>query len=1045
MSSMRHYIVMVIFLAAPLARSAVDFSREVQPIIAEKCFACHGPDAESRKAKLRLDLREGATAKREDSQPAIVPGDPDHSEMIARITSPDDDERMPPAKKSKRLTTQQIDTLRRWIAEGAPWGKHWSFVAPLKPPLPKVKQPGWVRNPIDAFILAKLEESGLSPAPEADRRTLARRACFDLTGLPPKPADVEAFIADIHPDAYERFVDKCMAGPEWGEHRGRYWLDAARYGDTHGIHMDNYREMWPYRDWVIKAFNQNMPFDRFVVEQLAGDLLPNRTLDDQIASGFQRCNITTAEGGSINEEVLVMYAKDRTETTGTVFLGLTVGCANCHDHKFDPIKQKEFYQLAAYFRNNTQAAMDGNASDTPPNVIVPAAGEEARWAGVQKSIPDLKQKKAKRLSELKGEFEQWLAQGEAKCWVDAVAEEDQVFAPELAPRTVTSSAIEWKAGRNGGKAMFFKDVTPVEFAAGEKIDADQPLTWAGWIWLDKQAGNHVVASKLNGKAKGKSHGWKLEIRNGVPVLELIGESSADSISLDLGNRKVIPEKQWAHLAISYDGSRSAAGLLCYVNGKLIGEEPGRGNKYGHIKGSIRNSVPLRLGGDGAGNFKASAIGDFKIYGRELTPEEIEAVYKWDDIRAAMASDDPKAIEPAKNILSGLYAAHFDATFARDSQKLLQDEIAERDIRSRSAITLVMQERDNSKPTAHVLYRGLYDQPREQVDAGVPAALPPLPKGAPNNRLGLAQWIIAPENPLFARVTVNRFWQECFGTGIVRTSEDFGNTGEQPSNQALLDYLAIDFRESGWDVKRLFRLMVTSAAYRQSAAVTPEKLAKDPLNRLISRGPRFRMDAEMVRDMALASSGLLVRKIGGPSVKPYQPDNVWEAVAMFGSNTRFYKRDTGESLYRRSMYWFWKRSAPPTSLEIFNAPSREVCTVRRERADTPLQALVTMNDVQFVEAARALAQNAIHAGGDTLARLDHITLAVLSRRFTDDERRTALASLAKFESRFGRDEELAKKLLTVGDTKPDPAIKPSELAAWTMVASQILNLDEALNK
>jgi len=1060
------------------AGSSVDFAREVRPILSEHCFACHGPDAEARKAKLRLDTKEGVLAVRKGSA-AVVPGDVEHSELYARVSTDDADEVMPPPKSGKPLGPAQVDTLKRWIEQGAAWGEHWAFAPATRPAESAVKDGRWARNPIDRFILGKLEEAKLAPAPEADRRTLARRAALDLTGLPPAPEDVEAFVNDPAPDAYERFVDKLMATPEWGEHRARYWLDAARYADTHGLHFDNYREIWPYRQWVIDAFNANVPFDRFTVEQLAGDLLPARTRDQQIASGFHRCNITTNEGGSIDDEVLASYAKDRVETTAAVWLGLTIGCASCHDHKFDPVTQKEFYQFAAFFRNTTQVAMDTNNPDTPPVLVVPAKADEPRWAEVQITAAELRTVKQKRAGEVRARFERWMKAGEAFKLRDPVDRGVELFAAALDQGQGTevtavilardgaaapAKGAEWKEGPAKGtsKALYFKDPASLAFpdaaAAFQPLDADEPMTWSAWVRIEKNGGAYTIASKLGDVAKDKMGGWKLEVRNGTPVLMLAGEKPGDAIALDLGGKRFVNENQWTHLAVTYDGGRSDQGFVCYVNGKAVTLERKADAKPKPAKtlaGKIATTQPLRLGGDGAGgNFKGGGLADVRIYQKQLTAEEVAALHRWHEVRAALTAAEAakdqagrdNALKGVRDLLANLYAARFDEAFAKTSIALQSADSEVRTIAARSPVTLVMQERDGSKPMAKVLFRGQYDQPREAVEPGVPKVLPPLPKDAPLNRVALAKWVVAPDNPLTARVTVNRFWQEVFGAGLVRTAEDFGNTGERPSHPELLDWLAVEFRESGWDVKRLYKLMVTSSAYRQAALTTPEKRERDPQNRLLSRGPRFRMDAEMVRDAALAASGLLVRKVGGPSVKPYQPDGIWDAVAMDGSNTRFYKRDTGEALYRRTMYWFWKRAAPPASMEIFNAPSREVCTVRRERANTPLQALVTLNDVQFVEAARNLAQRAIrHGGGDVQRRLDYVTRAVLARAFDARERGIALDSLARFRGRFDADSAAAAKLIAVGESKPDSSLSPPDLAAWTLLASQVLNLDEALNK
>jgi hypothetical protein len=810
-----------------------EYNRDIRPILSENCFTCHGPDKSSRKAGLRLDVREEAM-----DAGAMVPGNPEKSPFIERIFAQDPKQQMPPAKSAHKLTEAQKSLLKRWIAAGAAYQPHWSFIPPQRPQPPLVKNPAWVRNPVDAFILDKLEKQGLQPAPEADRSALARRVSLDLTGLPPDPADVEAFAADQAPAAYERLVERLLQSPHWGEHRARYWLDAARYADTHGIHFDNYREIWTYRDWVIDAFNRNMPYDQFTFAQLAGDLLPGHTLDQLVATGFNRCNITTNEGGVIPEEYLVLYTRDRTETVARVWMGLTANCAVCHDHKFDPLSQREFYSMAAFFNNTTQRAMDGNVKDTPPIIPVPRAEDRARW----QAIP------------------------------------------------------------------------------GELAQLDRELEACG------QA------------ARRYSDTWTC-----------------------------VPGASVTQLARLLDAA--------YLAGKPAKE-------------------------------RSSADGE-------------EMVDWW-----------LGAVDPSSRALLTKRSA------------LKAEEQA---IKARGTVAYIMQERGNA-PSAYVLYRGEYDKRRDPVQPGTPKSLPSWPSDYPKNRLGLARWLMRSEQPLTARVAVNRAWQELFGTGIVRTSDDFGSMGEAPSHPELLDWLAVEFRTLGWDRKRLYKLLVTSAAYRQAAVTTPEKLEKDPHNRLLSRGPRFRMDAEMVRDSALAASGLLVGKIGGPSVKPYQPAGVWEAVAMIGSNTRNYRQDHGRNLYRRSLYTFWKRSAPPASMEIFNAPTREVCSVRRERTDTPLQALVTLNDPQFVEAARALAQAALQSGcQETDERIDFVARRLLARSLRTTEKAVVIQSLDRLLRYYQAHVEDAHKLLHVGESPADTSLDPATHAAWTMLVNELMNLDEFLNK
>jgi hypothetical protein len=1025
-----------------------EYNRDVRPILADNCFACHGPDSAARKAGLRLDRRDEAIKAE-----AIVPGDPDKSGLIERVFSDEPGQMMPPRKTHKTLTAAQKDTLRRWVADGGEYQPHWSLIAPQRPPLPKVLDAGWVRTPVDAFILAELEKHGLRPAPEADRRTLARRASLDLTGLPPSPAEVEAFVNDPAPDAYERYVDRLLDSPAWGEHRGRSWLDLARYADSNGIHFDNYREMWAYRDWVIGAFNRNLPFDQFTIEQLAGDLLPNATLEQRIASGFNRCNITTNEGGTIPEEYLVLYDRDRTETTGQTWLGLTVGCGVCHDHKFDPLTQKEFYSLAAFFNNTTQAAMDGNVKDTPPTVLVPRPEDQARWDGLERELADVRKQAEARKQVARADFDRWLAEAKPERVASLIPAEALRLHAELGegdgkavcvtvdgkPRTMTLPAGgAWDTGHVAAKAFKSQPGPAIEVAEAGDFDRDQAFSYGCWVEFTKPVGSGSVIARMDDQHDYR--GWDLWVQNGRPAAHIVHKWPGDALKVVA--KTPLQPNRWHHLFVTYDGSGRAAGVRLYVDGVPQQTDV----EANTLKSTIRTAVPLTVAQrHTTARLDGLLLQDLRLYSRALAPAEVDRLAK--GTRAAwLAAEPADRRSPAeRDELFAWWLPALDQTYQALDRKLTELQQDEAVLKGRGTVAHVMQERPD-EPAAYVLYRGEYDKRRDKVVPDTPKALPPLPPDLPRNRLGLARWLLLPEHPLTARVTVNRFWQEVFGTGIVRTSGDFGVTGEPPSHPELLDWLAVEFRESGWDVKRFFKLLVTSSAYRQAAVTTPEKLEKDPQNRLLSRGPRYRMDGEMVRDYALAASGLLVRKVGGPSVKPYQPDGVWEAVAMIGSNTRDYKRDSGAGLYRRSLYTFWKRAAPPASMEIFNAPSREVCTVRRERTDTPLQALVTLNDPQFVEAARHLAQVALEEGGGRPeAGLDVLAKRLLSRPLRPEEAAVVQGSLNHLLEYYRGHPEDAKKLLAVGESPTDPALDPGTLAGWTMLANQMMNLDEVLNK
>jgi hypothetical protein len=1030
----------------------IEYNRDIRPILVDTCFSCHGPDSAARKAELRLDQRDAAI-----EHSAIAPGKPDESEMIRRILSDDPEEIMPPSELKKPLTAEQKQLLVRWIEHGAEYQQHWSYIAPVRADVPAVPErlrgefANWPKNPIDHFVLSQLADRGLTPAKEADRHTLARRASFDITGLPPNPEMVRAFVSDPSENAYETYVDALLQSPQWGEHRGRYWLDYARYADTHGIHFDNYREMWAYRDWVINAFNRNMPFDQFTMENIAGDMLPDATLDQKIASGFNRCNMTTNEGGIIDEEYAVHYTRDRTETVSTVWMGLTAGCATCHSHKFDQLSQNEFYELAAFFNNTTQAVRDGNIKDTPPVIPVPMEADRPRFEALPPLIASAKEAVEARRLEAKKDYEAWTTSSKPEDLGEPVSAEGlhlQAGLNEGDGRVVKISldgvavdvplleSAKWQDGPTG-KAIAVQGAA-CEIATAGDFESDQPFSCAAWINVPANDGSGPIAARM--EPGPMYRGWDFWMQQRRVGMHLI--NAWPDIGLKVVSKAQVPANQWVHVAVTYDGSRKASGVSIYINGAAQ-EKNVENDKLD--ASSVRTATPWRIGQRAGGEAFTGAIQDLRIQKRVLTPAEVDSLAKLSRYQATLAKSVDQRSDQEKTDLFEYWLKQFDTTFIEHSTVLQTLEKEQADIRARGTIAHVMNEKPEPA-TAFVLFRGEYDQRRDQVHPGTPAALPPFPAEAPRNRLGLAQWLLRPEHPLTARVTVNRYWQEVFGTGIVRTTGDLGVSGELPSDQELLDWLAVEFRETGWDVKRLIKLMVMSATYRQSAAVTPEKLEKDPANRFLSRGPRFRMDAEMVRDNALAASGLLVKKLGGPSVKPYQPEGVWEAIAMIGSTTQRYVRDSGDNLYRRSLYTFVKRMAPPASLDLFNATNREICTVRRERTNTPLQALVTMNDEQFVEAARRFAENILTQGGDsTPSRLQWAAMQLLSREFRPEEVAILEQSLGQLTAFYLAHEKEADELIHTGDSEPNSALNKSSLAAWTMLCNQMMNLDEVLNK
>jgi mono/diheme cytochrome c family protein len=1018
-------------VAAPPA-AKVDFNRQVLPILADNCFACHGPDEKQRKAKLRLDTKEGAFAKLRSGGFAIVPGKRADSPLVERITADDPNRIMPPVKSRKKLTPEQIALLTQWIDQGAAWSQHWAFVPPRRPELPRVADAAWPRNPVDSFVLARLEKEGLRPSPEADRTTLLRRVTLDFTGLPPTPAEVDAFLADRSADAYEKVVDRLLDSLRFGEHLARSWLDAARYGDTHGLHLDNYREMFSYREWVIKAFNRNLPFDQFVVEQLAGDLLPDATLEDVVASGFNRCHVTTSEGGSIDEEVYVRNVDDRVDTTGEVFLGLTVGCCRCHDHKYDPLKTRDYYRLFAFLNSLDDKPLDGNAAAPAPVVRVGTPAQNAALAKLQDRTAALRRQIAEAVAKvptddaIDGKEPEQLQRAEY-VWIDddlpagAKPSSDGgvnghwnfVSAPAHPVFSGSKSAVRTATGLS---QHFFEGAQPgLRVGEGDTLFA--------YVYLDPARPPKEIMLQWN------SGVWRHRAYWGENRIDWGADDSPERHSMG----PLPGAGKWVRLEV--DAAKVALTPGTVVNGWAFTQFDG--TVYWDKAGIVTRTPQ----GNGQFDTLAAWLRAQQAAGGAGLPPEVQAVLK---VEADKRSD------AQKKQLRDYFVEHA-STKARSTFQPLHRQLADLD-KEREALekqlptTLVSKELPQPRP-AYILKRGEYDQRGELVGRATPGFLPPLPEGAPLNRLGLARWLVAPNHPLTARVEVNRLWQQVFGTGLVKTAEDFGTQGEPPSHPELLDYLAVQFREDGWDVKKMLKWLVTSATYRQSAKVTPDRLAKDPADRLLSRGPRYRLDAETLRDQALFVSGLLVERLGGPSVKPPQPAGLWEAVAYTGSNTARFTPDTGlEKVHRRSLYTFWKRTAPPPQMTTFDAPSRESCTVRRERTDTPLQALLLLNEPQYVECARALAERTLREGGQTPEERIAFLFRLATARRPDAKELAELVAVYRDNlATYSRDNDAARKLIAVGESKPDAKLNPSELAAWTMVANLVLNLDEVLNK
>jgi mono/diheme cytochrome c family protein len=1056
-------LTLAVTLAAAAALAAapagpVEFNRDIRVVLSDNCLACHGPDPGSRKAGLRLDTKEGLFGETKKEGPVVAPGKPEASALWKRINQTDPEELMPPPESHKQLKAEDKELFRRWIAEGAPWQPHWAFIPPVRPEVPApAGRPA--ANAIDAFVTAKLAEKGLAPNPEADRRTLIRRVTLDLTGLPPSPAEMEAAVGDTAPDWYEQLVRRLLDSPRFGEQRARYWLDAARYADTHGLHFDNYREMWPYRDWVIEAFNRNQPFDQFTFEQIAGDLLENPSLEQQVATGFQRCNMTTNEGGTIEAENLANYANDRVSTLGSVFLGLTLNCSACHDHKFDPVSQKDFYAFAAFFRNTTQTGFDGNVKEGllgNGTVVVPRTPpERARWAQLPGELEQARQERAGLEAAAADTARAWartvpaaelspvLELGDELLRLPLTEGRGSNFGFRLAgeARAVTvATNVDWRADGPLGAAPVLRADATLDLGPVVDLENSQPFSLGGWVRVP-ETGDGTILGRVATEDQ-KLRGWDLFANGEEFAAHLVHRWAPDAIKVRTTERR-LRRGQWQHVVMTYDGSSLAEGVKLYVDG----EEAKVNIDNRNLAGSFRALTSLRVGQrEGQKGFAGLSVQDLRVVNRRLEAAEIRALAWAPRLPQLLARAETNRTELEQRAVTSYYLATRNDAWRRTQQRLVALETERDAIRGRAGLTHVQVEKKDSPAMARVLYRGQYDQPRDEVAAATPGALHAFPADAPRNRLGLARWLVAPENPLTARVTVNRFWQELFGSGLVRTSEDFGIMGENPVNQPLLDWLAVEFRESGWDVKRFYKLMVLSAAYRQDARVSPEKLEHDPANRLLSRGPRFRMDAEMVRDYALAASGLLRPDLGGPSVRPYQPEGVWEPVAMPESNTKFYRRDSGSALYRRSLYTFWKRAAPPAFMDILNAPNREVCTVRRERTNTPLQALATLNDPQMVEAARHVAAVALaESRGDTNRALDRVITRILLRPVSERETGILRATFEKMAAHYAATPAAARQLLAVGESPAEPSVGAPQLAALTLVANQLLNLDETLNK
>ena len=1045
------------------ATSSIDFNRDIRPIFSENCYACHGPDKNKRKAGLRLDVKEDALKKLDSDNFAIVPGKPEQSVLLKVISLPaDDDDHMPPAKTGKQISKAQIELLRRWIQQGAKWAEHWAYVAPERPNVPESRgQKSEIRNPIDAFVFAKLQEQKLKPNKEADRATLIRRASLDLTGLPPTVDEVDAFLADKNPDAYEQVVERLLASPHFGERMAQAWLDQARYADTSGYHFDGFRQMHLWRDWVIKSFNENKPFDQFTIEQIAGDLLPDATIEQKIATGFHRNVMTTDEGGVDPEEYVAKYQVDRVSTTAQVWLGTTMGCAECHDHKYDPISQREFYQFYAFFNGIPEKGLDGTRTRNPAPVLrVPSPEQgsqllryldlvplaEKNLAGHEAELPKALEKWEKTLGEVKAPKTEGLLK---KFSFEEKAEDEQKA--ETDPGLITSTSTnEFVAGKLGN-ALKLNGRTNELVDAGQAVQFELTNSFSYGAWIKLHGKTGAVLSKME---KSPGHrGFDLLISDGKIQVHLVSKFPDNAIKVV--SKEALPTNVWTHLFVTYNGSKKAAGVKLHVDGKATSAE----TPNDKLSESILTDAPLLIGSRLKAYPFNGLIDEVHFYDRALKPEEIAALFAYPNLRIAKLPTGKRSSEQRAD-LKKFFREHHATDFlaARGKLETLQKE--KKELIDKIPDTMVMEEMEKPRET-FVLVRGNYQNKGEKVTQGTPACWPPLPSGENPNRLALARWLVATNNPLTARVTVNRYWAVFFGTGLVKTANDFGSQGEQPSHPELLDWLACEFMhgsekaevsgENGtahtshfsprtWNPKHIVRLIVTSAAYRQSAVVSKEKLERDPYNRLISRGPRLRLDAEFIRDNALAVSGLLNRKIGGPSVKPYQPPGLWEIT------DHKFEPSKGEDLYRRGLYVLWKRAVHYPSFAAFDAPSREVCTLQRQRTSTPLQSLIVMNDPVYVEAARHLGARALREGGPALrGQLTHAFRLALGRQPRAEEIKVLEKTFREQHERFAEDKGAADQLLTVGDSPRAKDLDTINLAAMTGVANVLLNLNETMTK
>ncbi len=1017
----------------------VDYNYHVKPILSDRCYQCHGPDDAARQAG--LELHEEAGAKNQllpSGGHAIVPGSLRRSKAFRRITSQDPEKQMPPPESNLTITDRERALLARWITQGAEWKAHWSFIPPTTPAIPIVRNKEWPRGTIDRFVLAKMENEGLSPSPQASRERLLRRVTLDLTGLPPSVEEMDAFLADTSHRAYEAVVDRLLADTAYGEHMTTEWLDISRYADTHGYQADRERRMWPWRDWVINAFNANLPFDTFGTWQLAGDLLPDATTEQRLATAFNRNHRQTNEGGSIEEEFRTEYVADRTNTVGTAFLGLTMECARCHDHKYDPITHKDYYSFFSFFNSIDESGQYSHFTQAVPvpALSLPDGKQHEQLAFLLSRVQEAKMRQEERRREANPAFMEWLTDQPQRSLPDLsrkgldaqfefeTLDEDRL--PATFPRGLTATTVfdpTLTAGKEG-LGLTFDGENGARFEDVGEFTAADAFTLSLWLRAARHEPANVLIHRTEAALDAGSRGYELSMEKGRLVAQLAHMWPAEALRIIA--EEPVALDTWVHVAMTYDGSMRADGLALYVQGERAPTTTVRDGLTRHI--TYENmDVPLTMGYRFRDTgFRDGIIDSFRLYSRALTAIEI----------AQLAGIDTHG--NTEEALFDYYLAHHDLDYAATLKEFARHQQAYLD--AHALVPEIMVMRKMAAPRqAHVLLRGVYDEKGQEVISDVPAALGGLPDALPRNRLGLARWIFSPDNPLTARVAVNRFWQRYFGTGLVMTPEDFGNQGALPSHPELLDYLATTFMATGWDMKEMQRQIVISATYRQSSEGPAELLSLDPENRLLARGPQLRLSAEMLRDQALFASGLLVHKLGGPPAKPYQPAGMWEEKAGIS-----YIPDDGEGLYRRSLYTYFKRTSPPPSMLTFDMSTRSHCVMRRQRTATPMQALVLLNDPQFVEAARFIAERAIREGGPTDRDRRAFAFRLLTARTPTDREAEILHQLYHEQYNLFAD-DAALSLLQTGNTERDTRLPATQVAAMTMVTSALLSLDEVMTR